>query len=342
MNVQRRWLLVTVFVLMVFTGCSQAPKEGISVKTGFVYDPIYLEHKTGPGHPECPERLTAIMSQLESEGLMGDLTRIDITVEADVWVKEVHPQEYVESVKRQAESGQGYVDTMDSPASERSYTVAVKAVSGVLSAIDAVMEGRVNNAFCAVRPPGHHALPESSMGFCLFNNVAVAARYLQRKHGLGKVLIVDWDVHHGNGTHDIFYSDDTVMYFSIHQYPFYPGTGIASQEGAGEGKGSTINVPLAIGSGDKEAIDAFRQRLVPAAKRFEPDFVLISAGFDARSSDPLGGLAFTDDCFEEMTEIVKDIANTSCGGKVVSMLEGGYDLNGLASSVERHIRALMR
>ncbi len=256
------------------------------------------------------------------------------------WVTAIHSPEYAKRVRDSCREGVKYMDSVDTPISPESYDVALAAVGGVLSAIDEVMAGNVSNAFCAVRPPGHHALRDRAMGFCLFNNVAISARYVQRKYGLSKVLIVDWDVHHGNGTQAAFYDDPTVLYFSTHQYPFYPGTGSEEEKGTGEGLGYNVNVPMPAGSGDEEYIKAFKEILKPKALEFKPDFVLISAGFDAHKDDLLGGMNVTVKGFEEMTAIVKDIAETCCNGRIVSVLEGGYNLSGLAESVEAHILAL--
>jgi acetoin utilization deacetylase AcuC-like enzyme len=203
------------------------------------------------------------------------------------------------------------------------------------------MAGKVGSAFCAVRPPGHHALPDRAMGFCIFNNVAVAARYIQKKHNLSKVLIVDWDVHHGNGTQDMFYEDPTVFYFGIHQSPFYPGTGAASEKGRGNGLGTTLNVPLPAGSGDDDYIKAFQEQFKPAARVFKPDFVLISAGFDLLADDRLGGMKVTPAGITRISRIVKDVAAECAEGRLVSVLEGGYNLEKLAASVEAHLRVLM-
>jgi acetoin utilization deacetylase AcuC-like enzyme len=233
------------------------------------------------------------------------------------------------------------VDSPDSPASADSYQVALNAVGGVQSAIDAVIEGKIRNAFCAIRPPGHHATKDKAMGFCFFNNVAIAAKYIQQKHKLARVLIVDWDVHHGNGTQAIFDEDPTVFYFSVHQSPFYPGTGSAGDKGVGKGLGSKMSVPLPAGSGDAEYKKAFEERLKPAAAAFKPDFVLISAGFDAANGDLLGGMKVTPQGYAELTRIVQGIAEASCSGRLVSMLEGGYNTEALAASVEAHVRVLM-
>jgi acetoin utilization deacetylase AcuC-like enzyme len=223
-----------------------------------------------------------------------------------------------------------------------SFRVAKLATGGALAAVDRVMDGTVDNAFVAARPPGHHALPDRAMGFCLINHVAVAARYVQKKYGLERVLIVDWDVHHGNGTQDIFYSDPSVFYFSTHQWPHYPGSGAAAETGSGAGIGATLNVPLAKGDGDAEIVAAFADKLIPAAKSFRPDFVLVSAGFDGHRGDPLAGLEVTAVGYGELTRIVVDIANEYARGRLVSLLEGGYDLTALSRSVETHLLQLSK
>lgn len=308
--------------------------------TGFLYDPIYLKHDTGANHPERPERLTAIVERLEQKGLLDGLVRLKPAPASLQWITTVHTPDYVERVRQSCEVGVGYVDSPDAPASRASYEVALNAVGGVEAAIDAVVQGRIRNAFCAVRPPGHHALKDKAMGFCLFNNVAIAAKYLQRKHQLRNVLIVDWDVHHGNGTQAIFYDDPTVFYFSIHQSPLYPRTGSAEEKGEGKGLGFTRNVPLAAGSGDADYRKAFVEDLEPAAAGFKPDFVLISAGFDAAQGDLLGSMKVTPEGYAELTRIVKRIAERYSHGRLVSVLEGGYNADSLAASVEAHVRAL--
>jgi acetoin utilization deacetylase AcuC-like enzyme len=269
------------------------------------------------------------------------LLRLKPVAASTEWVTTVHSAEHVGRVKQSCRAGLGYVDTPDAPASSESYEVALAAVGGVHCAIDAVMEGRVRNAFCAVRPPGHHALRDRAMGFCLFNNVAIAARYIQKQHKLAKVLIVDWDVHHGNGTQAAFYEDPTVFYFSTHQSPFYPGTGSAEEKGRGKGLGFTCNVPLPAGCGDAEYKRAFEDKLKPAAAAFAPDFVLISAGFDAAKGDLLGQMKVTPDGYAELTRMVKAIAVQSSRNRLVSVLEGGYALEALAASAEAHLRGLM-
>jgi len=207
--------------------------------------------------------------------------------------------------------------------------------------VDAVVEGRAQNAFCVVRPPGHHANADRGMGFCIFNNVALAARYAQRRHGLERVLIADWDVHHGNGTQDIFYADGSVFFFSTHQHPWYPGTGSAEETGEGAGRRTTLNCPFPAGSGRAEILGAFQQKLLPAARNFKPDLVLISAGFDSRAGDPLGGFTLSDGDFADLTALLLEIAGSYAGGRLVSVLEGGYSLEGLAAAAEAHVKALV-
>jgi len=315
------------------------PKQ--APKTGFLHDEIYLRHQTGTGHPEKPQRLAAIIRRLKANGLLSQLTALASAPASPEWLTAIHTPQYVERVRTSCKNGAPYLDSGDTPISSESYEVAVVAVGGVLSAIDAVMEGKVRNAFCAVRPPGHHALKDRAMGFCLFNNVAIAARYVQKRHNCHKVLIVDWDVHHGNGTQAAFYDDPTVLYFSVHRSPFYPGTGSEAEKGSGNGLGLTVNAPLAAGSGDKDYQRVFQEKLMPAAFAFHPDFVLISAGFDAHRDDPLGGMNLTAHGYGELTRMVKEISERCCNGRLVSVLEGGYGLEGLSESVEAHLRSLM-
>jgi len=309
--------------------------------TGFVYDEVYLRHHTGVGHPERPERLSAILRRLEKTGLLDRTVRLKPAPAEEKWLTAVHAPEYVEHVRRSCQGGARFLDSMDTPVSKDSFAAAETAAGGVLAAVDAVVEGKVRNAFCAVRPPGHHATRNRAMGFCLLNNVAIAARYAQQKHKLAKVLIVDWDVHHGNGTQAAFDDDPTVFYFSIHQYPFYPGTGSADERGRAKALGTKLNVPLPAGSGDREYKKAFEEKLRPAALAFKPDLVLISAGFDAHEHDLLGGMKVSTQGFAELTRTVKQIAQECCGGRLVSVLEGGYNLDGLADCAEAHVRVLM-
>lgn len=251
-----------------------------------------------------------------------------------------HSPKYFQLVKREVAAGFGSLSTGDTDVCEGSLDAALHGCGAVLNAVDAVFSGAAGDAFCIVRPPGHHATPDRGMGFCLFNNIAVGARYAQRQYGAERVLIADWDVHHGNGTQDIFYEDGSVLFFSTHQSPWYPGTGDTSEQGAGAGLGTTINCPFPAGAGGPEILGAFQNRLLVAAKEFKPDFILISAGFDSRIGDPLGLFRLTDNDFGELTRMLTDLAADCCGNRLVSVLEGGYNLEGLARASEVHLREL--
>jgi len=310
-------------------------------RTGFVYHPQYLEHDMGAGHPESPERLRAIVARLQESGVFERLVQIQPLPAADEWITYIHAASYLETLKRRAPThGRVSLDP-DTSMSPGSLSAAYLAAGGLLTAADAIVSGSIDHAFCAVRPPGHHAEHDRAMGFCLFNNVAIAARYLQRKHGIARVLIVDWDVHHGNGTQHAFYDDPSVLFFSTHQYPHYPGTGRPSEEGEGAGKGTTINVPMTAGEGDDVYRRLFEKVLIPAADNFKPDFVVLSAGFDAHRNDPLASMGLTEDGYAELTRLVVQIAQRHCNGRVLSSLEGGYHLASLSASVERHLMALL-
>jgi acetoin utilization deacetylase AcuC-like enzyme len=310
-------------------------------KTGLVYHPAYLEHDMGAGHPESPNRLCAIMERLEEGGTAARLVRIEPRPAEDMWITQVHTPGYVASLNRAAPAtGRVSLDP-DTSMSPGSLTAAYLAAGGALAAVDAIMDGQVNHVFCAVRPPGHHAEAGRAMGFCLLNNVAIAARYIQKKCGFTRVLIVDWDVHHGNGTQHSFEDDPSVLFFSTHQYPHYPGTGRGTERGKGVGEGFTINVPMEAGEGDDDYRAVFQNVLVAAADDFKPEFVIISAGFDAHKDDPLASMGLTEAGYAELTEIVAEIANRHANGRVLSSLEGGYNLTALAASVEAHVKALL-
>lgn len=306
----------------------------------YLYDDIYLEHDAGMGHPESPDRLTAINKAVKGADWYPDLVRPKATpVSIDI-LSLVHDPRYIELVERECKAGYMMLSTGDTNVCEESYDIALQAVGGVLAAVDAVFGKKAKNAFCAVRPPGHHASKNRGMGFCLFNNIAAAARYAQKKYNVERVLIGDWDVHHGNGTHDIFYSDGSVFFMSTHQYPWYPGTGRHDEIGEGNGKGFTMNRPFPAGAGNKEIISAFKDDLLPAAKKFKPDFTLISAGFDSHVRDYLGGFRIDDDGFRELTKIMMEIADITGEGRLVSILEGGYNLDSMASAVMVHMEEL--
>lgn len=309
--------------------------------TGLAADPLCLKHDPGFGHPECPERYEAAITGLEKAGLAEKLPRIPARDATREELRRVHTSHYLDLAEHQIKEGLPELSTGDTQVCEASWDAALRAAGLAVSAVDAVATGRVRNAFCVVRPPGHHATADRGMGFCIFNNVAIAARHAQKAHGIGKVLIVDWDVHHGNGTQDIFYDDGTVLFFSTHQWPLYPGTGPRSERGTAAGAGLTINCPLPEGSARAEVLGAMREELEPAADAFRPELVLISAGFDSRAGDPLGGFLLRDEDFAEMTRLVMGIAARHAGGRVVSLLEGGYNLEGLGAAVAAHVGTLM-
>lgn len=310
-------------------------------KTGLVYDSRYLDHDMGAGHPESPNRLRAIMQQLEQSGMAARLTRIEPREAEDEWITQIHTPSYLAMLKTHAPTNGRVSLDPDTSMSLGSLTAAYWAAGGTLAAVDAIMNKQVEHVFCALRPPGHHAEMERAMGFCLFNNVAIATRYVQKKHGLTRVLIVDWDVHHGNGTQHSFEDDPSVLFFSTHQFPHYPGTGRESERGRGAGEGFTINVPMEAGAGDEEYRAIFQKSLVPAADGFKPEFVIISAGFDAHKDDPLASMRLTEEGYADLTGIVAGIAKRHAGGRILSSLEGGYHLTSLAASVDRHIQALL-
>ena len=310
-------------------------------RVGFVSHSAYLDHEMGSGHPESPDRLRAIRSHLESTGTLSRLVLLDPQPASKSWIAKVHLPSYLESLERRAPtSGYAALDP-DTTMSVGTLQAAYLAAGGAITAVDAVMNSQVDQAFCAVRPPGHHAESDRAMGFCFFNNVAIAARYTQERHGLKRVLIVDWDVHHGNGTQHTFEEDPSVLFFSTHQYPHYPGTGRDTETGYGGAEGLTINVPMSGGEGDEEYREVFDKVLVPAADKFKPELVLISAGFDAHRDDPLASMNLTEEGYATLTKIVADIAKCHASGRIISCLEGGYHLKGLSASVERHLLELL-
>jgi len=310
--------------------------------TGLVHAPEMLRHVTGPGHPERPARVEAVLGRLARDGLLAGCAAVAPRVASDEEILRVHTPDYLRIVREDVADGLAVLSTGDTAiGGADSLRAALLASGALLAAVDEVCAGRLDNAFALVRPPGHHATPTRGMGFCFFNSVAIAARHAQAVHGIRRVLVVDWDVHHGNGTQDAFEEDPTVLFFDTHQSPLYPGTGAADEIGRGAGTGFTINCPFPAGAGRAEILAAYRERLVPAADAFRPELVLVSAGFDSRRGDPLGRFTLDDADFAELTAIVRSIADRHAGGRLVSTLEGGYALDGLASAAAAHVAALM-
>ena len=310
-------------------------------------DPVFLRHDTGPYHPENASRLEAAIHALRQDGRRFESPPDpERTVAA---LERVHAPAYVARLKAACDAapdgGAGafsLFDSPDNPISAATFAAAFRATGLALAAVDAVVERRAPSVFVAARPPGHHALAVQAMGFCFFNTIAVAARDLVERHGATRVLVADFDVHHGNGTQDIFWEDGRVAYLSVHRYPFYPGTGAADENGAGKGRGATVNVPQRAGAGDGAYAGGFSAALESLAERFRPEFVLVSAGFDAHEADPLGGMRVTTEGFAWMTRALEDVAGTFAGGRLVSLLEGGYDAVSLGRSAVAHVRVLDR
>jgi len=310
------------------------------MKTGLLLDRDFTNHDPGAGHPEAPGRIEAILEELASAGIDEAAPALAPRAATDDDIRLAHTDGYLRTVLREIDGGSGQLSTGDTSFGPGSLEVARHAAGGLIAAVDQVIAGDCDNAFCAVRPPGHHATPDRGMGFCIFNNAAIAARHARIRHGLDRVAIIDWDVHHGNGTQDIFYEDPDVFYFSTHQYPWYPGTGAKDETGAGAGRGTTLNVPLPAGCGMDEIGAAFRGAFTDRMKDFRPDLVIISAGFDSRLGDPLGQLTLTDDDFAALTRILLDMAGEFAESRLVSVLEGGYNQKGLALAVRSHVEAL--
>jgi acetoin utilization deacetylase AcuC-like enzyme len=306
--------------------------------TALVYDPAYLNHKTRH-HPENPERLKVIVSALQQdETLWTRLLHVAPRQVSDDDIMRCHSFRLIEQIRSLCERGVPFVD-LDTAISPESFDVAKLAAGAAAVAVDEVFND-ASNAIALVRPPGHHATSNRAMGFCLFNNVAIAARYAQVHYGADRVLIIDWDVHHGNGTQEIFYRDPSVFYLSTHQYPYYPGTGSAGERGLDKGEGTTLNIPLSEGTSANAHRQAFTDALRKIERDFPPDLIIISAGFDSRRGDPLGGLMLEDNDFEEMTKQVMDMADRHAAGRVISVLEGGYNLDTLGETVRTHVAAL--
>jgi acetoin utilization deacetylase AcuC-like enzyme len=309
--------------------------------TAIIHHPIFKEHDTGPGHPESPSRYSVVMKSLQDDAeLWSNLLEVQAREAPRGDVQAAHTPQLYKQIERVVSEGTGYLDG-DTVVSMRSMDAALYGAGAACQAIDLIMRGEVSNAFVPVRPPGHHATAERAMGFCLFNNVAVAARYAQNHYAeIERVAILDWDVHHGNGTQGVFYDDPSVFFFSTHQYPWYPGTGSRGENGVGRGVGSTLNVPLRALTPAGEQKRMFEAALEEISGKFKPDLIIISAGFDSHQGDPLGQLLLEDEDFVSLTRTVKDWAKQACGGRIVSCLEGGYNLQTLGETVRAHVAEL--
>ncbi len=305
-----------------------------------IYDDIYLKHDTGSGHPENATRVINTIEHLRSSSIWQRLDIKKPRAATKEEVSAIHSTSQIDQVAGIAGAGGGYLDP-DTYVSPDSYNAALYAAGALLTAVDSVMDKEADNAFCLVRPPGHHSTPTKAMGFCLFNNVAIAAKYIQLRYNLDRIVIIDWDVHHGNGTQDAFYDDPSVMYFSMHKYPFYPGTGAKEEVGRGSGSGFTINVPLSYNTGQEEYLKIFGDVMKKRVKPFNPQFVLISSGFDAYRLDPISGLCLEASDFNTLTKLTRNIANSCCEGRIVSSLEGGYHLLDLPKCIEEHLQGLL-
>ncbi len=308
---------------------------------GYIYHDLFVKHLEGYTHVESPQRLTAIWEGVKASPVAGSLEFIEAEPAELSWIERVHDQEYVKGILSLEIDQAVVLDWGDTVATPASIDAALHAAGAGVQAARLVLDGKLSSAFCAVRPPGHHAERNRAMGFCIFNNIAVAAADLVEAQGLDRVAIVDWDVHHGNGTESIFIEDDRVQYISLHQFPPYPGTGHAETVGTGSGTGFNLNIPMGTGAGDSEYLEVFEKTVIPALDEFKPQFILMSAGFDGHGEDPLSGTILSSDFYGTMTTMLKGCAQRHCDGRIVSMLEGGYDLDALAESAERHIAALI-
>ena len=305
-----------------------------------IYDDIYLKHDTGSNHPENATRIINTIEHLRSANLWQKLDIKKPRAATEEEVSAIHSTSQIEQVAEIARSGGGYLDP-DTYVSPDSYEAALKAAGAPLTAIDLIMDKKADNAFCLIRPPGHHATPEKGMGFCLFNNVAIAAKYIQSRYSLDRIVIIDWDVHHGNGTQDAFYDDPSVMYFSMPRSQFCQGTGAEEETGKDSGSGFTINIPLSYNTEPQEYLKLFEDILEKRIKPFEPQFILISSGFDAYRLDPISGLSLETSDYNKLTKLTQNVAKDCCDGRIVSCLEGGYHLLDLPKCIEEHLKGLM-
>ena len=340
-RVDRRSFIRQASGLVLIAGSSADQANAQDAPLRVLYDPDTLRHEPSVDHPERPARLEAVLAAAKALERDRRLSIRTPRTATDDEILGVHSAEYLKKVRAEVLAGRKMLSTGDTELSSGSLDAAFAAAGAVMTGVDAVLGGETRRAFCAVRPPGHHASQSRGMGFCLFNNIAIGARYAQRRHRVERILIADWDVHHANGTQSVFWDDGSVLLFDTHQHPWYPGTGLASETGDGKAHGLIVNKPFPAGSGRNEIVKAFREVLVPAAEKFRPELVMISAGFDSREGDPLGQFRLTDADFAELTDIVVDIARQHCRGRVVSVLEGGYALDGLSAAVRSHLTRLI-
>jgi len=310
-----------------------------NLKVGYVYDPIYLQHDTGY-HSENISRLTSTISYLEKTGTLAELVLLPPRAATVDEIATVHDRQYIAYLEYVARKGGAWLE-VDTVMSAKSYDAAIYAAGGTIIAAEAVMDGKVNSSFALVRPPGHHATQDQAMGFCIFNNIAVAAKYVRTKYKLDRIAIIDFDVHHGNGTHDAFVSDPHVLYVSTHQYPHYPGTGKVEDIGIGEGKGTKVNIPLPAACGDTEYLTVFEKIIVPVTRRYQPQLIMVSAGYDLHWADELAQMQVTTTGFVGMVRIIKQLADELCGGRMAYVLEGGYNLEALSTSIKATFDVLL-
>ncbi len=308
--------------------------------TALIYDPRFLDHKTPQDHPESPDRLISLMKHLKALDWYGDLALLGTRDATEEDLLSVHTLDYVQRVAKACAANETFIDTPDVGICSESYHVALRAVGASLVLADAVMNGEAKNGFAALRPPGHHAEKDRALGFCLFNNIAITAEYIKKKYGLERILIFDWDVHHGNGTQHIFESDPSVFYVSMHQSSLYPGTGLLNEIGIGAGEGMTLNCPVPSGAGDLQYQMFYRNDIQAKLEAYKPQCILISAGFDAHAMDPLATMNLTVNGFGWLTQQIGELAQKTCDGKVISLLEGGYDLTALPLCVAKHLEVL--
>ena len=312
----------------------------MSKKVGVVRGKIFLEHDTGYGHPECPERLVSIYGMLDQTGISKEVKEVELRKATKEEILLIHSEDHYERIES-TKGRETYLDG-DTPASPKSFEAALFAVGGLLELTEQVLADQLESGFALVRPPGHHAEKDQAMGFCLFNNIAIASAWAIKEKGLNRILIADFDVHHGNGTQHSFYDTDRVLYFSTHRYPFYPGTGFYNEVGKGKGQGFSVNVPLPGGMGDSEYDSIYTKILMPIAREYQPELILVSAGFDSYYQDPLGGMEMTEQGFARLGSIFIQLANELCRGKLIFVLEGGYSVEGIAKCIQAIMMRMLK